>query len=398
MKRLLLLMLGALFGVSCATNPYGEGIPASYVPLLDAALEETPRADSLRMLLRETPRAEREAMAYLIAWMPRGDRDTMSLELLRENVHYACLARKEYPWAKSLPDSVFLNEVLPYAVVDEVRDSWRADFYERFAPCVAGCTTLREAFEAVNRNLRDRVQVDYNTLREKTNQSPAESMRQHMASCTGLSVLLVDALRAVGVPARFAGTAAWHDNRGNHSWTEVWLDGEWRFAEYYYAGLDEAWFLPDAGKASPDDRAHAIYAVSFRPTGDWFPMVWSESSREVHAVNVSQRYVDLYAAREIEQVKQGTHVWVSFRMFRDARHASESGDRVAANVDVFNADGLQVGGGRTAGPTQDMNDVLKFLLEKNRSYLFRYTDGADRPVEMKVEVGDAPVTVDGYWE
>lgn len=398
MKRLLLLMLGALFGASCATNPYGEGIPASYVPLLDAALEETPRADSLRMLLRETPRAEREAMAYLIAWMPRGDRDTMSLELLRENVHYACLARKEYPWAKSLPDSVFLNEVLPYAVVDEVRDSWRADFYERFAPCVAGCTTLREAFEAVNRNLRDRVQVDYNTLREKTNQSPAESMRQHMASCTGLSVLLVDALRAVGVPARFAGTAAWHDNRGNHSWTEVWLDGEWRFAEYYYAGLDEAWFLPDAGKASPDDRAHAIYAVSFRPTGDWFPMVWSESSREVHAVNVSQRYVDLYAARESEQVKQGTHVWVSFRMFRDARHASESGDRVAANVDVFNADGLQVGGGRTAGPTQDMNDVLKFLLEKNCSYLFRYTDGADRPVEMKVEVGDTPVTVDGYWE
>lgn len=398
MKRLLLLMLGALFGVSCATNPYGEGIPASYVPLLDAALEETPRADSLRMLLRETPRAEREAMAYLIAWMPRGDRDTMSLELLRENVHYACLARKEYPWTKSLPDSVFLNEVLPYAVVDEVRDSWRADFYERFAPCVAGCTTLREAFEVVNRNLRDRVQVDYNTLREKTNQSPAESMRQHMASCTGLSVLLVDALRAVGVPARFAGTAAWHDNRGNHSWTEVWLDGEWRFAEYYYAGLDEAWFLPDAGKASPDDRAHAIYAVSFRPTGDWFPMVWSESSREVHAVNVSQRYVDLYAARESEQVKQGTHVWVSFRMFRDARHASESGDRVAANVDVFNADGLQVGGGRTAGPTQDMNDVLKFLLEKNRSYLFRYTDGADRPVEMKVEVGDTPVTVDGYWE
>lgn len=398
MKRLLLLMLGALFGASCATNPYGEGIPASYVPLLDAALEETPRADSLRMLLRETPRAEREAMAYLIAWMPRGDRDTMSLELLRENVHYACLARKEYPWAKSLPDSVFLNEVLPYAVVDEVRDSWRADFYERFAPCVAGCTTLREAFEVVNRNLRDRVQVDYNTLREKTNQSPAESMRQHMASCTGLSVLLVDALRAVGVPARFAGTAAWHDNRGNHSWTEVWLDGEWRFAEYYYAGLDEAWFLPDAGKASPDDRAHAIYAVSFRPTGDWFPMVWSESSREVHAVNVSQRYVDLYAARESEQVKQGTHVWVSFRMFRDARHASESGGRVAANVDVFNADGLQVGGGRTAGPTQDMNDVLKFLLEKNRSYLFRYTDGADRPVEMKVEVGDTPVTVDGYWE
>ncbi len=397
MKRQLLLLLGVVL-CACTPNPYGRGVPASYVPLLDAALEETPRADSLRALLSDTPCEEREAMAYLIAWMPRGDRDTMSLDLLREDVHYACRARSEFPWTQSLPDSIFLNEVLPYAAVDEVRDSWRADFYRRFAPRVAGCKTLREAFEAVNRSLRDEVQVDYNTLREKTNQSPAESMRQHMASCTGLSVLLVDALRAVGVPARFAGTAAWHDNRGNHSWTEVWLDGEWHFAEYYYAGLDEAWFLADAGKASPDDRAHAVYAVSFRPTGDWFPMVWSESSREVHAVNVSQRYIDLSASRESEQVKQGTHVWVAFRMFRDARHAAESGDRVAANVDVFNADGLQVGGGRTAGPTQDMNDVLKFLLEKNHSYLFRYTNGADRPVEMKVEVGDAPMTVDGYWE
>ena len=225
MKRQLLLLLGVVL-CACTPNPYGRGVPASYVPLLDAALEETPRADSLRALLSDTPCEEREAMAYLIAWMPRGDRDTMSLDLLREDVHYACRARSEFEWAQKLPDSIFLNEVLPYAAVDEVRDSWRADFYRRFAPRVAGCKTLREAFEAVNRSLRDEVQVDYNTLREKTNQSPAESMRQHMASCTGLSVLLVDALRAVGVPARFAGTAAWHDNRGNHSWTEVWLDGE----------------------------------------------------------------------------------------------------------------------------------------------------------------------------
>ena len=52
-------------------------------------------------------------------------------------------------------------------------------------------------------------------------------MRQHMASCTGLSVLLVDALRAAGIPARFAGTPAWHDDRGNHSWVEVWIGGRW---------------------------------------------------------------------------------------------------------------------------------------------------------------------------
>ena len=279
MKRIIFLLLGACL---CACGRYGCGVPAGYEPLLDAALAGCPRADSLRQLLRQTPREQREGMAFLIAHMPRGDRDTMRLDLLRENVEYAYRARREYPWTRALPDSVFLNEVLPYAAVDEVRDSWRADFYPRFARRVALCRDIRAAIDSVNRNIAADVGVEYNTAREKTNQSPAESMRQHMASCTGLSVLLVDALRAAGIPARFAGTPAWHDDRGNHSWTEVWIDGEWHFTEFYQpAALDRAWFLADAGQATPGDRQHAVYAVSFAPTGDWFPMVWNETSREV---------------------------------------------------------------------------------------------------------------------
>lgn len=396
MKRLLLLLFAA--AATACGGPYGAGIPAEYEPLLDAALADAPRADSLRALLRGTPRDERAAMAWLIAWMPRGDRDTMSLDLLRENVRYACLAREEFPWAKTLPDSVFLNEVLPYAVVDEVRDAWRRDLYERLAPRVAGCRELAAALDTVNRILPAVVGVEYNTLREKTNQSPAESMRQGMASCTGLSVLLVDALRAVGIPARFAGTAAWHDNRGNHSWTEVWIDGVWHFTEYYQPwALDRAWYLADAGQAVAGDRTHAIYAVSFRPTGDWFPMVWSEQSRDVHAVDVTQRYVDTYEAFASDAERQGTHVKVALRMFRDRRHASQSGDRVAANVDVFR-DGEQMGGGRTAGPLQDMNDVLSFLLEKNSRYLFRYENARGELTELTVEVGDEPLTVYAYME
>ena len=374
------------------------GIPDDEQRRLDAALATTPRADSLRQLLASTPRGERAAMAWLIARMPYGDRDTMRLDLLRENVAYACRAREEFPWTKALPDSVFRNEVLPYAVVDEVRDGWRRDLYERFAPRVAGCRDLRAALDTVNRILPGVVGVEYNTLREKTNQSPAESMRQGMASCTGLSVLLVDALRAVGIPARFAGTAAWHDDRGNHSWTEVWIDGEWHFTEFYQpAALDRAWFLADAGQATPGDRQHAVYAVSFAPTGDWFPMVWNETSREVHATDVTQRYRDAYASFAGKAAEEGTHTTVTFRMFRDPRHAAASGDRVAANVDVF-CGTEQMGGGRTAGPLQDMNDALRFLLKKNRTYTFRYANARGETTEVTAAVADAPVTVTGYME
>lgn len=391
---ILLLSLGLC---ACGGSRYGSGIPESYDPLLDAALAGCPRADSLRQLLRETPRAEREAMAFLIAWMPCGDRDTMRLDLLRENVTCACRARERFRWAKELPDSIFLNEVLPYAVIDEVRDGWRADFLERFAPCVSDCRTLREAAETVNRVIVERVGVEYNTRREKTNQSPAESMRQHMASCTGLSVLLVDALRAVGIPARFVGTPAWHDNRGNHSWTEVWFDGDWHFTEYYFSAFDRAWFLADAGRATVGDRTHAIYAVSFRPTGDWFPMVWSESSRRVNGVDVTRRYRDFSAAHTEALLARGTHVPVHFTMYRTASVAGTSTGRVAANVDVFRG-AEQVGGGRTAGPRQDMNDGFRILLEKHGRYAFRYENARGEPVEVTVEVGDEPLSVAGYME
>lgn len=396
MKKLLFLIFAT--AITACGGRYGSGVPAAYEPLLDAALAQCPRSDELVALLGSTPRAEREAMAHLIAWMPAGDRDTMSLDLLRENVSYACRARAEFPWAREIPQELFLDEVLPYASVDEVRDSWRPDFYERFKKRVAACTTLREAAEAVNRAIVEETGVEYNTLREKTNQSPAESIRQHMASCTGLSILLVDALRSVGIPARFVGTAAWHDDRGNHSWTEVWVDGDWRITEYYYPGYDTAWFMADAGKADAADRLHAIYAVSFRPSDDAFPMVWNWESRDVHAENVTDRYVAHYKAFCDEAEGAGTHVRLALRMFdRHRTRPAASGDRVEANVDLFAGD-LQVGGGRTAGTLRDMNDALTFLVEKNGTYTFRYANERGEQVAVDVAVGEEPVVVDCYMD
>ena len=96
-------------------------------------------------------------------------------------------------------------------------------------------------------------------------------------------------------------------------------------------------------------------------------------------------------------MKAGTHTRVRFVMWHDRNRCGQSGDRVAANVDVFR-DGEQMGGGRTAGPLQDMNDVLSFLLEKNSRYLFRYENARGELTELTVEVGDEPLTVDAYME
>ena len=235
MKRLIYLLVGiALTTIYGCASCYTDGINEEYRAELQDAINNSARAEELVAFIEATPKKQRNDVAFLIVNMPAADRDTMSLELLRENVEYANIARNKYAWAQTLPEDVYLNDVLPYFVVDEVRDAWRKELYELFAPVVEECQSMEEALCAVNSNIPRLTGVDYNTLREKTNQSPRESMRQGMASCTGLSILLVDAYRAVGIPARFVGTVSWHDNRGNHSWTEVWLDGEWRVTEYYF--------------------------------------------------------------------------------------------------------------------------------------------------------------------
>ena len=120
----------------------------------------------------------------------------------------------------------------------------------------------------LNQKIFGLVNVKYSTQRPKADQSPAESIKAGLASCSGLTVLLIDACRAVGVPARFVGTPLWSDNSGNHSWAEVWDQG-WHFtgaAEPSGDQLDQAWFVARASTAQRDHRLHAIYAVSFQKT------------------------------------------------------------------------------------------------------------------------------------
>lgn len=387
------------FGLSACSSGRYAGVPKEYHALIDRTIATAgDNAKELKKALKEVPRNEREGMAFLISYMPERDAKSLSADFLLENVEYAYKARAEFPWAKDVPDSVFLNDVVAYANLNENRESWRKDFYERFKKYVAPCKTMREAIDSVNKNVRDELLVDYNTKREKPDQAPYESMRQHMASCSGLSILLTDAFRAVGIPSRVAGTPAWHDDRGNHNWNEVWIDGQWRFTEYYPSDdLDQSWFLTDAGKAIKEDVRKAIYAASFKPTGCYFPLVWDENIRYVHAENVTDRYTSLYRAQLAATPADGKHVALRVMVFKDKDHAEASGDRVATNLDVFKGE-KQLYGGRSTGATQDMNDVLTFNVEKNQQYVVKFVNGKGEMQTQTVDVGDDTTTLKLYMQ
>jgi transglutaminase-like putative cysteine protease len=335
--------------------------------------------------------AGRRAAFFLLDNMPANDRAALSSDFLIENLSLAMAARTNFPWAASVPERTFFNDVLPYASVDEPRDPWRADFYPLASNIVRNCKTATEAAQALNRELFNQLKVHYNTARKRTNQSPKESIEQGKATCTGLSIILVDACRAVGVPARIAGVPEWAQKEGNHTWVEIW-DGDWFFTgadEYDKSGLNRGWFNSDAAKTVRSaNPLNQIYATSWRRTAQYFPLSWDLASRDVSGVNVSPRY----AALEADTNDTATVVHVRLREKAD-------GERLPADVEFLSANGRLLSRDHTRAGTADMNDMPDFTFaEHTGSAIFRFTrDGQSREKTVPCMACVNTHTLDFVW-
>lgn len=327
--------------------------------------------------LTDAPEDQRLGIAFLIANMPDRDLPEIEADFLLENLKLAYQARSTMPWGKQVPEELFLNDVLPYASVTEQREPWRAKMLETCLPIVAECKTLTEAAQALNAHLFPKLKVRYSTGRNRPDQAPSESIASGMASCTGLSILLVDACRSVCVPARVVGIPQWANKPGNHTWVEVW-DGDWHFTgacEFSPAGLNNAWFVGDAALAKKDSVINSIYASSYRRTDTKFLFAWDPQADDLFAENVTDRYTR--AKQPAENVTRlFVRVWAAGKKQREI---------VPVRL-VDEADANFVLEGFSKGESADTNDMLTF--EVPRSKQFRISAGRDTVVEQVAATED----------
>ena len=330
-------------------------------PVIDAALKRAGanRAE-IEAALSKAPAAEQEGMRFLVANMPDRDLTSLKADFLLANLRYAYQAFGEAPWNERVPKDVFLNYVLPYASINERRDDWRKDFYDKFKPLVAGVNESGKAGARLNEKIFPLLKVRFSTKRKRADQGPYETIETGMASCTGLSVLLVDACRAVGVPARFVGVPEWSDESGNHSWVEIYNNGQWHFtgaAESTGDTLDSAWFVGRAAASERDNPMHAIYAASFARTKQQFPMPWAPDADYVYAVNVTDRYTGKTAKPAADELL------VRIRVLDNP-----GGQRLSTQVKILDPDGKVVQEGKTRDERFDGNDHLEAVLKRGVRY------------------------------
>jgi hypothetical protein len=279
-----------------------ERLPRAYHARVQNALERAgPNQDELIKAIRLVDPKQAESLAFLLAHMPERDLRQLDSAFLIENITFAHKALSGAPWADRIPREIFLNDVLPYAHVNERRDAWRRYFYDAFIDKARAAGTIASAAALLNRYVFDQMGVQYHaTVRPKPDQSPFESIAASCASCTGLSILYADALRAVAIPARLAAIPQWKDLSGNHTWVEVW-DGEWRAAGASESeDLGEAWFMKNRDLVDPAFPEHSVYAASFRETGLLMPLVWAPDQDYVWGIDVTQRYLRRMESEEVD--------------------------------------------------------------------------------------------------
>lgn len=239
-------------------------------------------------LMKSVPADMRASAEFLLAHLPDSDREAMTDAWFLAELTAAHQVRHASPTGMDVPEEIWLNNVLPHRFIDETPMPWRVDMWERFVEPTHRAASVEDAVYWLNRNVYEIYGVRYHpTKRPHNNMNVAECREVGFASCTGLSILLAAACRAVGLPARLAGVTWPVDQEGdNHTWVEVWDRGVWRVvAARESFGFDRTWFNCRV-KGLP------VFAVSYAATDAPFPMVW-ESKHTVHGADVSDRYAAL---------------------------------------------------------------------------------------------------------
>lgn len=158
------------------------------------------------------------------------DRDTITSALLHSTIELA-LASRKMPWADHIPDSIFLQYVLPYRVANEDLENWRYSLNKYFSPLIAETTiqTADQAAEAINRHIDKHFIQDNRLIKNANIALPSQIIQAGKGSPRDLAIFRVMALRSMGIPSALD-YSPWISDSLNTIWFATYYnqDGMWK--------------------------------------------------------------------------------------------------------------------------------------------------------------------------
>lgn len=195
----------------------------------------------------------------------------------------------DFPWQSATPQALVQTSVQPDRVLNETPCDWRPVLTPLAAKLVQDCRTPREAVLTMAAKLPEATGVYYSIERRKACMNALEALEEKKVSCTGQTILLVCALRAVGIPARAVGIATWNHVLGNHTWAEAWFDGEWHMIEFNERDFNTPWVMENIGMTDPREITQRIVAATPQGKVPYITVLLTDKQL-VPAEDVTERY------------------------------------------------------------------------------------------------------------
>lgn len=273
--------------------------------------------------------------------------DGLSDGILNQTLHYSLLSKVLYPWADVIPHSIFMEYLVPFAIVNEPRVDYRPLLFDALREMLKEWEVPTTTTTTSDSNMQMQQQTQMTSIKETQTMikevvkrintrlwsilgrpskpivfhagltpriyDPLSVIAYGHSSCTGLAVLLIAALRSVGIAARLVGTPAWYgdEEQGNHSWLEVFIPddngGRWIFLEPTpgiaegdedTANADDLdrdpckrWFC----KADRFNGSTRVFATRYTKEGasTSYPMAWAVGDEGVVGEDRSEYYTDV---------------------------------------------------------------------------------------------------------
>ena len=231
------------------TQKVVDATQVKFAALLEKAGEV--KKQEILACLEEAKKTVSEDVIFAIQWIyansPLSDMANYEFDMFKECAEHGVMLRETSPFAKDLPEDIFLNYVLHIRVNEEELCYCRKLFHGLLADRVNHLSMHDAIIEANYWNCEN---VMYQLTDIRTI-SALGAYNSAYGRCGEESNFGVNVFRAIGIPARQIYTPRWAHCDDNHAWVEVYCNGDW-----YFLGacepeevLNKGWFTNASSRA-----------------------------------------------------------------------------------------------------------------------------------------------------
>jgi hypothetical protein len=228
------------------------------------------------------------------------DVDIITSDFLIENIDLAFKVWKEKPWAKHLNYDQFCEWILPYRVQTEPIQNWRSFMMDKLSwlgDSLKNPNDPKEVCLLINKYIAKDFQFSH-TLSFIPLLGGLDGWKFKSGICDHRYLLIVMAMRSIGIPATIDITPQFPRKSGGHSWT-VLLDADGNTKSFNGGEKDAVIFYPNACPIGVDEQVTKVYRQLYSKNEDAlalkFPKTeFPETMRSRYIMDVTNQYGGLH--------------------------------------------------------------------------------------------------------